>query len=397
MTGFFNMVKTNLKLVLRNKSSIFLLFLVPVFATLILKIPVNQDGYEDTFKIGIEVYDNSHSEASDILISLLKENSTLNVKVYDGEDITLKEAEELSLKKANRNTIKNYLYISPDFSQDILDGNQENAMVFITNNKDSRVEMIKNNLSSYLNMFSTAAQLSQGNETVLSDILRTMMDKKINGSVEYTDSKSTETRLQKNQTAVFGNFLALLTVTLLFSSNIVGSIFIHEKDNNVFNRIKLSKTTMVSYALSKIVITVIVLIIQIAMIALGIKIFGGTNSGLSILQVSIILFGVGLVFSFLTITMCCMMKNLSTINYGIYFIAVISSIVSGLYFPLEMTPQWTQKLSLIAPQRLALLATSGIHTGTFSNLHLFYGVVAAYVAVLLSISCISLGRRKSQS
>lgn len=397
MTGFFNMVKTNLKLVLRNKSSIFLLFLVPVFATLILKIPVNQDGYEDTFKIGIEVYDNSHSEASDILISLLKENSTLNVKVYDGEDITLKEAEELSLKKANRNTIKNYLYISSDFSQDILDGNQENAMVFITNNKDSRVEMIKNNLSSYMDMFSTAAQLSQEKESVLTDILKTMMDKKINGSVEYTDSKSTETRLQKNQTAVFGNFLALLTVTLLFSSNIVGSIFIHEKDNNVFNRIKLSKTTMVSYALSKIVITVIVLIIQIAMIALGIKIFGGTNSGLSILQVSIILFGVGLVFSFLTITMCCMMKNLSTINYGIYFIAVISSIVSGLYFPLEMTPQWTQKLSLIAPQRWALLATSGIHTGTFSNLHLFYGVVAAYVAVLLSISCISLGRRKSQS
>ncbi|HEY5525367.1 MAG TPA: hypothetical protein VIK26_08540, partial [Clostridium sp.] len=79
MIGFLIMLKYNIKLMLRNKASIFLIFLIPPASTLILRIPLSSNNTMDNHKLSITVFDNSSSTESNELIGVLKSNSTYNI------------------------------------------------------------------------------------------------------------------------------------------------------------------------------------------------------------------------------------------------------------------------------------------------------------------------------
>ena len=81
MTGFFTMLKYNMKLIMRSKAAVILVFLIPLLSTLIFKIPFTGDTNDNEMtKLNVLVYDNSESEMSKQLINSLKDNKCFMLK-----------------------------------------------------------------------------------------------------------------------------------------------------------------------------------------------------------------------------------------------------------------------------------------------------------------------------
>ena len=55
MTGFFTMFKYNLKLIMRNRAAVILVFLIPLLSTLIFKIPFSDESNDDEIKLNVMI------------------------------------------------------------------------------------------------------------------------------------------------------------------------------------------------------------------------------------------------------------------------------------------------------------------------------------------------------
>ena len=165
----------------------------------------------------------------------------------------------------------------------------------------------------------------------------------------------------------------------------------------MLKRIGLTKCSMVCYASVKMIIALTVLGIQSIMIAVGIKMFGGSDVGLSSVDIIVIIFFMGIVFSMLSIVFASIFGELYTVNYIVFFIATISTLLSGLYFPIDKTPMWMQKVALIMPQRWAILSAQGIMTGTYNVLYIFMIIMISYTVLLMCLSLFSLKNKIIES
>lgn len=392
MTGFFTMLKYNMKLIMRSKAAVILVFLIPLLSTLIFKIPFTGDTNDNEMtKLNVLVYDNSESEMSKQLINSLKDNKCFYVKVYDQGKLSLSDAKKQSEYTVNKSVINTFIYIPESFYDDIWSGSSDNRLKFFTRGGDDRLDMLKQNVNLSIQSYSTFAKLADGNKAEFDRLIKKSVNSKMKSETKnVADENAMLTDKQKTQSSNFGYFIAIMTITLMFSSNFIASIFIQEKDNRVLKRIGLTKCSMACYATAKIVIALAVLVIQSVMVAAGIKIFVSRDVGLSVFSIIIIIFFMGLVFSMLSIVFACIFGELNVVNYLAFFIATISTLLSGLYFPIDKTPLWMQKVALVMPQRWAVLSSQGIMTGSYKVLYIFMIIMVSYTVLLMCVSLFSL-------
>ena len=398
MTGFFTMFKYNLKLIIRNRVAVILIFLIPFLSTLIFKIPFSDESNDDEIKFNVMIFDNSKTDVSKMLISLLKENKCFYVDVYDHDKITMTEAKKISEEKVNKSITNTFIYIPDSFYDDVISGKDKKLIKFFTRGGDDRLEMLKESVNTSLQYYSMFAKLSRGNRSEFDKLIKKSSEDKTKCEVKnITGGNAVLNHTQEKQNANFGYFLAIMTITLMFSSNFIASIFIEEKDNGVLKRIGLTKCGMLCYASVKMIIALTVLGVQSIMIAVGIKKFTGSDVGISSVHIIVIIFFMGIVFSMLSIVFACTFGELNIVNYIAFFIATISTLLSGLYFPIDKTPLWMQKVALIMPQRWAILSAQGIMTGTYNVLYIFMIIMISYTVLLMCLSLFSLKNKIIES
>ncbi|MDY5913354.1 MAG: ABC transporter permease [Inconstantimicrobium porci] len=398
MTGFFTMFKYNLKLIMRNRAAVILVFLIPLLSTLIFKIPFSDESNDDEIKLNVMIFDNSKTDMSKMLVSSLKENKCFYVDVYDQGKITMDDAKKISEEKVNRSITNTFIYIPDSFYDDVISGKDKKLIKFLTRGGDDRFDMLKESVNISLGSYSMFAKLSRGNRSEFDKLIKKLSDNKTKCKVKsIPGGNAVLSSIQEEQNENFGYFLAIMTITLMLSSNFIASIFIEEKDNRVLKRIGLTKCSMVCYASVKMIIALTVLGIQSIMIAVGIKMFGGSDVGLSSVDIIVIIFFMGIVFSMLSIVFASIFGELYTVNYIVFFIATISTLLSGLYFPIDKTPMWMQKVALIMPQRWAILSAQGIMTGTYNVLYIFMIIMISYTVLLMCLSLFSLKNKIIES
>lgn len=392
MSGFFVMLKSNLKLLFRNKASIFLFLLIPLASALILKIPLEKDNSETAvFKTSVTVFDNSKSELSKELINLLKSNSSFKITVYEGSVKDLNSAKEKAVSIANRTPTNGFIYIPSDFSDAVIKGNNENLINVFTTGTDERIKLLENNINMILSRFNLYSTVAKGDKMVFQQLMKkASQDKTEEKLISVVKGERALNSAEKSQISNFGYLVAIMSITLMFSGNFIASIFIEEKNNRVLKRIMLTKSSIFNYGMVKVYVAIAALIVQIAMIAISIKLFVRVDTGMNIFEISILILGLGLIFNTLSIALGAIFESLSNSNYLTFFITTITALMSGLYFPLDITPKWMQNTALIMPQRWVVKTAEQILLGTNQWSIVFGMVVIAYMALFLSIGFLGL-------
>lgn len=392
MIGFFIMLKSNVKLVIRNKTLIFLLLLIPLISTLILKIPLNRDDSETAiFKMSVTVFDNSSTLLSEELINLLKSNSSFIVNVKKDVPKDLISAKEKATDLANKSIINGFIYIPSDFSDSVIKGKTDDIITIFSTGTDERVKVLENNINMILLRFNMYSRASNGDKGIFEELMKKAeQDKTASESVPVISGERALNSTEKSQVKNFGYFVAILAMTLMFSGNFISSIFIEEKENRILKRITLTKSSMLNYAMVKGLAAFIALIVQVTIIIIGIKVFVKVDVGINLTGITILILGLGLIFNSLSLALGTIFENLSSSNYLAFFIASISSLMAGLYFPLDITPEWMQNVSLIMPQRWIIKTAEQMLLGVNNAVMLFGIIVLAYMTLFLTIGFLGL-------
>ncbi|HEY5525705.1 MAG TPA: ABC transporter permease, partial [Clostridium sp.] len=155
-------------------------------------------------------------------------------------------------------------------------------------------------------------------------------------------------------------------------------------------RITITKSSMLNYGVVKAIASIAILIIQTTMVVIGIKLFVNVDVGMNLGEIAILIFGLGLIFNTLRLALGTIFESTSTANYVSFFMVTISSMMSGLYFPIDTTPKWMQNVSLLMPQRWIVKTAEQILLGASGWAILFGVIVMAYVAIFMSIGFLGL-------
>jgi ABC-2 type transport system permease protein len=392
MTGFFIMLRANLKLIMRNRASIFLVFLLPLASTLMLKLPEDRGDLEDSnAKMSIQIFDNSSSQRSKELINELESSGSFIITISEDtvEDLAL--AREKAVNIANRSTTNAIVFIPSSFSEDIVRGNTESLITIFSTGRDERVKVLESNINTVLSRFNMYYKFANGDKAVVQALLKNVEEQKT--SRELMEVSSTAKGLsdrQKYQIFNLGYLVAIMAIVLMFSGNFISSIFIEEKNNQVLKRISLTNSSLLNYAIVKAALAMVVLIVQVIMVSIGIRLFVNMDIGMSFIEMSVLILGLGIIFNTLSLAIGNALGNMGSANYVTFFITTLSSLMSGLYFPLEITPKWIQNAALLMPQRWVIKTAEQLLLGTGTAILLFAVVVIGYMLLFLTFGFLGL-------
>jgi len=391
LIGFLIMLKYNIKLMLRNKSSIFLIFLIPLFATLTLRIPLSKTNTMDNHKMSVIVFDNSLSSESNELIGTLKSNSIYNITVEEGTAENVEIAKKKSINSANKSTNNGFVYIPSNFSEAIINERFDSEITVFTTGTDDRLNILKSDINIVLSGFNLYAKVAKGDKEVFQDLQeRAEVGKSVGEAVSISTDEETLNSNSEEQIFNFGYFVAIMSIALIFSGNFISDILIEEKNNRVLKRITITKSSMLNYGVVKAMASIAILLIQTTMVVIGIKFFVKVDVGMNLAEIATLIFGLGLIFNTLRLALGTIFESTNTANYSSFFIVTISSMMSGLYFPIDTTPKWMQNISLLMPQRWIVKTAEQILLGTSGWAILFGVITMAYVAIFISIGFLGL-------
>lgn len=406
MNGFVTMVKTNLKLLLRNKGYLCLVILLPILSAGLLSLQLDGEVSmkDDTSyvvqtiedradsitsiensKLMVKLYDNSNTEISDYLAQELAGSGLFRVFRYNQEVVDLPTARQESIDSAGKSNIGAVIYIPENFESNILSGGTGDLSIMeITN--DGRNDLLASQVNTYINFMMQAADSTSYDRTALATMLSELKESRLSKKIEAVEvgNSLTLTSQQNHQSTRIGYSIAVLTMGFLFCGVFISDIIVKEKNNKVYNRIFLSKASILNYVLAKMAMIVLTVAIQTGILALVTPIMVSTDFGIPFGSYLFLVFGLGLCISTLSVVIGTLVSNTMNATYAVFAIWIVSNVMAGLYFPITSAAQWWIKASLLIPQRWVIVASEMLMTGE-SGVYVMYGmIVGCYLLILMA-------------
>ncbi len=419
MKGFFMMVKANLKLLFRNKGYLTLVILLPILSAGLLSLQLgdtvsmkddssymvqniedraqNITSIENT-KLLVKIYDNSNTTLSDYIAQELAGSGIFRVFRYNQESVDWQSARGESIDSAGKSNIGAVVYIPEDFETKLLSGGTGDLSIMeITN--DGRNDLLNSQVNTYLNFMMQAAASTDYDKSALDTLLSELKAGKLGKQIESVEvgNNITLTSLQNRQSTRIGYSIAALTMGFLFCGIFIADIIVKERNNKVYNRIFLSKASMLNYILAKMSMIVLTVAIQTAILAMVIPILVNTDFGIPFSSYLFLVFGLGLCISTLSVVIGTMVSNTMNATYAVFGIWIVSNIMAGLYFPISNAAQWWLKASLLIPQRWVILASEMLMTGARGVYLMYTLIVACCLFVLMASASIGILIAKKES
>ncbi|AWW27527.1 MULTISPECIES: ABC transporter permease [unclassified Acetobacterium] len=406
MNGFVTMVKTNLKLLLRNKGYLALVLLLPILSAGLLSLQLGGEvsmkddtsymvqtiedradsitSIENT-KLMVKLYDNSNTETSDYLAQELAGSGLFRVFRYNQEVVDLPTARQESIDGAGKSNIGAVVYIPKDFEADLLAGGT-GKLSLLEIKSDGRNALLNSNVNTYLNFIMKATETTGYDKTALDAMLSELKESKLNKKIEAVEigNSLTLTSQQNHQSTRIGYSIAVLTMGFLFCGVFIADIIVRERNNQVYNRIFLSKASILNYVLSKMAMILLTVGIQTTILAMATPLLVSTDFGIPFPSYLFLVFGLGLCISTLSVVIGTLVGNTMNATYAVFAIWIVSNIMAGLYFPITSAAQWWVKASLLIPQRWVIVASEMLMTGE-TGVYAMYGlIVGSYLLILMA-------------
>lgn len=416
--------KSSLKILLRNKGFWFFLLAFPILSMLILNLKEDEvSKYKDKkdteyaikelsslnskviyavegmeYYYTVKVYDSSKSELSDYVLEQLLDTGMVYICRYNSEKMTEAELSEQIKKDADNDKIGSILYFSSDFEEELLSGELENAVKLYRSSDDERKELVETTFKNELSMLLSLAKQVNGEKEQLLEVLETkeeMLPKK-NVKQVHVDKTSSLNLTQKGYKQCIGFSFAVLTLCSLFGGIFISYTVIEERNNRILQRIMMSKTDIVSYIVSKILLSVFVSLLQTGIMAIGVFFVIKPEYGINRWEYLFLIAMQGIIFNTLSLCVGVLLGNAMSANYAAFTIWSISALLSGLYFPIDGTSGLFKNLSNLMPQYWSMKATEMFLTGDLSAYRMILCVTAAFLLVILSVGAVGLKMKQGE-
>ena len=413
------LVKMSMKLLIRTKIIWLFIVLMPVLSTLILKTKVDYTSFQEEFvplvelenadkKVAyygqdgeyvIKVYDASGSELSDYFLDKL---ANCGMFILCRVDISEETTSEEFINKhidfdGHEDRMGSALYIPADFDEMMLEGRTEDALKLYVLSDDVRNEALEGEIKlqlSRINSFKADASKPEGVVESLKRIDEMVPEKEV---VAISTSNSNNlTATQINQKAVIGYAFSFLTLGFVFAGFFIANGAIQEQKNGVLTRINLTKTSTLTYFISKFVAALLIssamtVIVGICSFALDMN-----DLGMNRIEFLYLVFMMGLIFCAFSMFMGIIMNDVFGASVASFTIWCTSSLFSGLYFPLDSASKGLQLLSSFMPQKWFMDGAEMIFVGDNKAFLMVICITVAYLAIILSIGSVGLKVRRSK-
>ncbi len=420
MRGFLELLKTNIKLLLRNKGFLFFLFITPIVSVIIMNLHVESSFYakKETRKItelsgknekvvylndwgnyAIKVYDAAGTELSEYVLQKIEDAGMFSVYRQNAKGMTEEEILKQVKDDAKNDRMGTVLYLKSTFDKEVMNGNLEKAFLFYQVSEDERWELLENVFCEEITAIQQVAQGTNGEEkqvlSTLEEIEKNMPQKEI-VSLEGKNqvSLSVEQNTKKNLT---GYAYAILTLGFVFCGVCIAYTVIEERENKVYTRIRLSKVGRYEYLVSKFFMSVLISLLQTGVMSVYMFVWKEMDFGIPKLSFLLFVFLVGLIFNVLSLTVGILIGDIMGANYAVFAVWVVSSLLSGLYFPIEGSSEIIKHIAHLMPQRWFLKGTEMLMTGDNSAYSMIGFITLAYLIIILCIGAVGLRMKESEA
>ncbi len=408
------LVKSSLKLLLRNKGFLFFLIVTPVLSTLILSIKMDHTIYRDesdervilelkgpedravyigdTSACIIKVYDASGSELSEYVLNQMAGIGMFSICRADVEGMTDEEIEECARKDAFDDRAGMLIYLKEDFDESVLAGDWALGMQLYDVSDDERRELFIEELEELLSRIKQVQSITGDDISAIIEMLTGIQNHLPEKEVVNFAGKEelALTNQQIGQRTQIGYAFAFITLGFLFCGVCVAHSVIEEQNNKVFTRIMLTKINHGDYFASKLIVAFAISLMQTAVLAVCLFFIPGLDVGMSMGNFLMIIFLLGLIFSTLSLLLGVVIGDVMSSNYAVFTIWSISALLAGLYFPLDDTTKALKTLSYLMPQKWFMNASELLLTGDKSAYSMVLCVTVAYLIVIISVGGVGL-------
>ena len=416
-------IKSTFKLMLRNKVFIFFLLIIPIATTAVLRIQADAKPIVDAdspaiielpsyteravyysregdnmYAFSIKVYDASGSDLSEYVLDQLAKNGMFVVCRADVSGMTEEEVASQAEFDAFMDRAGCLLYLKSDFDGALLNGDIEAAMEMFVVSDDERMELFELELSDILGQIKAAQKVCGGDSDavfkMLGEIAENMPQKK---TVSVTAKKDMElTAMQVEQSDLVGYASSLCTIGFLFAGLYIANTIIDEKNSKVFTRMMLSKVGTAEYFCAKYAAMLLINALQAVVLAVCISVMIRADFGFTVAELMVILLPQGLIFSVLGMVLGVLIGDVMSSIYVTYAIWAVSSMLAGLWVPLNDATDAIKALSAVMPQKRFVDAANMLLTGDKSGYLVVLLTLAAYLLVIISLGCVGLKMQKQE-
>lgn len=390
------LIKSTMKLLLRSKGFWFFLVVVPMLSTVIFKAQrvnvMNMDPVKEGVielesadeKVAyhggageylIKVYDGAKTETSQYFLNKLAICGLMSVYRMD---ITSESDPDDYVKNAIERDGFNdrmglALYIKPDFE-----------VTVYRLSEDERNDIVLDEIRYQISRIDRAGN----NIETLKAVDDMLPEKKIVETV--TGGERNMTPEQKDKETSMGYAFSIMTLAYVFCGIFVAHGAINEQKNGVYTRIKLTGTDTLKYFASKFAAVFCVNVMVTAVLS-GYSFFlKESDLGITRPQYTLVIFLMGLVFSTISMVLGIIMGDIMSANVAAFTVWCMSSLLGGLYFPVEYTTGAVKTLSYVIPHRWFVEGVEMILTGDNSVYFMLICITVAYLIVTISLGSLGL-------
>ncbi|MBR4342811.1 MAG: ABC transporter permease [Lachnospiraceae bacterium] len=408
------LLKTTLKLLFRNLGFWFFLIVTPTLSVLMLNIKVADNTYYSTayekdaiveledaetkvayYNNGsgmmiVKVYDASGSELSEYFLNRLVENGMFKVCRVKAQGMDQNGIEERLKKDGYDDRMGAVIYVKSAFDEEIRNGNSRNAFTIYLLSDDERCSVLESEAQ-----ITVRKMINNPRVEALKEADGLNPEKEVINI--YGSGERSLTKEQGSQKTVMGYVFAFLTLGFVFCGVFVAHTVIQEQKEQVFTRIKLTNAGSVTYFISKFLSAVIVSGLLTSVLGIMSLTISEDNIGMSRGKLMLLTFMLGLIFCSISLLLGILLQDVMSSNVAAFTIWSMSSLLSGLYFPLNGTSTFIKVISSIMPQKWFLDSTEMIFVGDNLAYVVVLCITIAYMTMVVSLGSLGLKLKKAEA
>jgi len=425
------LLKTTLKLLFRNKGFWFFMLLAPTLSILMLSIKVADNTLytADTYKtevitlenatdkvayyntgigmIVIKVYDASESDLAKYFLDSLSKNGMFKLLRVDAKGMD--DAAFMERLKADGydDRMNAAVFIKENFNDEMMNGHSEKAFEIDLLSDDGRNALFeteaKNISKKIISAYDTVKMTSDGSPAADTDAVLTVlsrMDENLPTKEVVSVSDTTKRKLtqeQSRQKTLIGYVFAFLTLGFVLCGTMVSHTVISEQKEQVLVRVKLANVGNVTYFLAKYLAGVVISFMMTFILAVGTLFISEEKIGMSHLQLILLTFLLGLIFCSISLLFGVIFKDIMSANVTAFTVWSLSSMLSGLFFPLDSATSMIKIISTVLPQKYFLDGAEMIFVGDNMVYIMLLCITAAYIALVASLGGLGIKLKKAEA
>ena len=385
-------MKNHGKILFRNPMTLFFILLLPFIVPLSLNANFIQEkgDLSDGYTLYVKIMDQAASPLSKTLISQLEESGNLHIGLYTGPSLNLEEARAYFEKDVNYGYIT-YLYLTPDFDEKLLEDKNGQAIYFFQPEEDERERLVEGRLKLFLQEVEELKQA--GVKESFAEELQVRHKQKEaalpQGTFVYVDKEGESRTTYNSYSFSFNMFVWGMLMAFSLSTLMGFGVINKEREEGLLRRLLLTPITVPRYLLSRTLVVMGLIGMQLLVMALGIIIWVKVPLVLSILQIICLMGFMGVILVTFTLWMEVLSRNQQKVQYGVCFILLFSNLITGLSFSMDTAPRWMQNIAILFPQRWVTYTVERLEWGETYALVSYGGVMlifASFFGLLASVN-----------